>query len=138
MKFKSLLREEMSFKDMSYLELWPSFCPAEWNHLYNIGRKHHEEQSCEFILNLDLLFSRKGRLNVFLKWSSDIPLNSLCNFDRVYQEEQFCLIILNLGQWFMGRCGLKYFLSGALVALLFGGAKPFMQFGKTASWGIRM
>ena len=49
----------------------------------------------------------------------------LCNFRRGYPEESE--IILNLGQWFR-RCCLKYFLSGALSALLFGGAKPFMQF----------
>ena len=46
-------------------------------------------------------------------------------FERVYYEEQF-YEILNLGQWL--RCHLKDFLSGALVALLFGGAEPFMQF----------
>ena len=54
--------------------------------------------------------------------------NHLCNFVRGYYEEQFCEIILNLGQWFRSRCCLKDFLSGALVALLFGGAKLFIQF----------
>ena len=53
--------------------------------------------------------------------------NHLCNFGRGYYEEQFFEIILNLGQWFR-ICRLKDFLSGALVALLFGGAEPFMQF----------
>ena len=55
--------------------------------------------------------------------------NHLCNFSRLrgYYKEQFCEIILNLGQWFR-RCGLKYFLYGALATLLFGGAEPFMQF----------
>ena len=38
------------------------------------------------------------------------------------------LIIMNLGQWVKKRCRLKDFLSGALAALLFGGAVPFMQF----------
>ena len=73
----------MSFKDISYLELWWPFCSAEWN--------------------------------------------NLCNFVIGYQEEQFCEIILNLDQW-LRRCHLKYFLSGALAALLFGGAGPFVQF----------
>ena len=41
---------------------------------------------------------------------------------------QLCKIILNLDQWFRRRCHLKDFLSGALVALEFGGAEPFMQF----------
>ena len=64
--------------------------------------------------------------------------NHLCNFRRGYYEEQFCEIILNLGQWFRKRCCLKDFLSGALVVLLFGGMKPFMQFRKMASWGSFM
>ena len=37
-------------------------------------------------------------------------------------------IILNLCQWFRSRYYLKDFLSGALAALLFGGAVPLMQF----------
>ena len=52
--------------------------------------------------------------------------NRLCNFGRGYYEEQFCEIILNWGQWFRRRCHLKDFLSGALAALLFIGAEPFM------------
>ena len=74
----------MSFKDISYLELWPPFCSAEWNHL------------CSFVIR--------------------------------YQEEQFCEMILNLDQWLRRRCHLKYFLSGNLVALMFGGVGPFVQF----------
>ena len=37
------------------------------------------------------------------------------------------VIFFNLDQWFRG-CHLKDFLSGALAALVFGGAEPFMQF----------
>ena len=54
--------------------------------------------------------------------------NHLCNYCSRYYEEQYCEIILNLGQWFRRRCCLKDFLYGALAALLFGGAKAFMQF----------
>ena len=54
--------------------------------------------------------------------------NHLCNFGRGYYEEQFCELILNLGLWIRRRCCLEYFLSGALAALLFGGAGPFMHF----------
>ena len=53
--------------------------------------------------------------------------NHLCNFGRRYYEEQFRENILNLGKW-LRRCRSKDFLSGALAALVFGGAKPFMQF----------
>ena len=42
--------------------------------------------------------------------------------------EHSCKVISDLDQWFRSRCCLKDFLSGALTALLFSGAKPFMQF----------
>ena len=54
--------------------------------------------------------------------------NHLCKFGRGSYEEQFCEIILNLGKWFRRRCCLKYFLSGALEALLFGGSEPLCNF----------
>ena len=50
--------------------------------------------------------------------------NHLCNFSRGYHEVHFCEIILNLDQWFR-RCRLKYFLSGALAALLFWRSQTF-------------
>ena len=43
----------MLFKEISYLKLLHPFCSAEWNHLFNFGRGHHEEHFCEIILNLD-------------------------------------------------------------------------------------
>ena len=43
----------MSFKDISYLELWWPFCSAVQNHLCNFGRRYQEEQFCEIILSLD-------------------------------------------------------------------------------------
>ena len=46
----------MCFKDISYFELWRPFCSGERNHLCNFGRRHHKEQFCEIILNLDQWF----------------------------------------------------------------------------------
>ena len=63
----------MSFKDISYLELWHSLFSVDWNHLCIIGRRHSEEQPCEIILNLDQWFRRKCCLKVFLIWSSGGP-----------------------------------------------------------------
>ena len=60
--------------------------------------------------------------------------NHFCKFCIGHNEKKFCEFILNLGQWFRGRCCLKDFLYGALAALLFSGAKPFMSFSKRASW----
>ena len=62
----------MSFKDISYLELWWPFCSVEWNHLCNFGKVHYEEQFCEIILNLDQWF-RRCLLKIFLIWSSGGP-----------------------------------------------------------------
>ena len=58
--------QDMSFKDISYLELWYPFCSAEQNHLGNFRRGYHEEQFCEIILNLDHWFRRKCCLKDFL------------------------------------------------------------------------
>ena len=56
--------------------------------------------------------------------------NHFSSYGRGYYKEQFCVIILNLGQWLRRRYSLiKDFLSGALAALLLGGAEPFMHFG---------
>ena len=72
MKFGPVV-QEMSFKNISYLELWQPLCLVDWNHLCNIGRRHHEEQPCEIILDLDKCFRRKCCLKVFLIWSSGSP-----------------------------------------------------------------
>ena len=58
----------------------------------------------------------------------------MCNFGTRYQEEQVCEIILNLDQWFK-RFRFNDILSGALVALLFGAAEPFVQFLKKSIMG---
>ena len=60
-------------KDISYLELWQPFTSVDLNHMCNIGIRHHKDQSCEIILNLDQWFGRKCRLKVFLIWSSGSP-----------------------------------------------------------------
>ena len=59
MKFGQMVKEEMLFKDISYLELWQPLCSVDLNYLYNIGRRHHEVHSCDFFFNLDQWFRRK-------------------------------------------------------------------------------
>ena len=49
MKFRPVVQEEMSFKDISYLDLWQPLCLRDWNHLCNFGWKRHEEQFCETV-----------------------------------------------------------------------------------------
>ena len=93
----------MSFKDISYLELWWPFCYAERNHLCNFGR------FCEIVLNLDQWFRRRSYLELWQPFIS-AEWNHLCNFGRGCHVEQFCEIILNLDQWFRRKCVLKIFL----------------------------
>ena len=50
------------------------------------------------------------------------------------KRKKFCEIILNLDQWFSRRCCLKHFLSGALAALLFDGAEPFVRVKLCEIW----
>ena len=49
MKLGPVVQEEMSFKDISYLELWLPYCNVERNYLCNFGRGYQEEQFCEII-----------------------------------------------------------------------------------------
>ena len=53
MKFGPVVKDEMWFKDSSYLELWQLFCAGEPNNLCKFGREYYEAQLCEIILNLD-------------------------------------------------------------------------------------
>ena len=81
----------MSFRDISYLQLWWPICLAEQNHLCNFGRGHYEKYFCETILNFDQMLFKDIFLSICLaEW------NHLCNFGRGYYEEHFCEIILNL------------------------------------------
>ena len=64
--------QEMSFEDISYLELWWCLCSEEQNHLYNFGRGYQEEQFCQIIFNLDQ-WLRRCLLKIFFIWSSGSP-----------------------------------------------------------------
>ena len=105
----------MSFKDISYLELWWPFCSVELNRLCNFGRGYQEEQFCDFffqfgpVVQEEMPFKGISYLELWLPFCSAEP-NHLCNLGRGYQEEQFCEIILNLDQWFRRRYNLNIFL----------------------------
>ena len=61
-----------TFKYISYKELWQPLCSVEQNHLCNFGRRHHEVQFCEIILNLEMLFKDSSYLE---------PLRPFLSFD---------------------------------------------------------
>ena len=75
----------MSLKDISYLERWQPLCLVKGNHLCNFGRRHHGEQFCEIILNLDQWF-RRCYLKTFLICSSGSPF--------VQRRETICAILV--------------------------------------------
>ena len=58
-EFGPVFQEELRLKDISYLELWRPLGSGERNHLCNFGRRHHEKQFSEIILNLDKWFRRR-------------------------------------------------------------------------------
>ena len=59
MGFGPVIQEEMSFKDISNLELWEPLCWADLNHLCNLVEDIMRNDSVEIILNLDKWFRRK-------------------------------------------------------------------------------
>ena len=87
---------EMSFKDISYLQLWLLFCSAEQKDLCKFGRGQYEEHFIENILNWDQWFKRCC-LKIILIYSSCAALfiaEHLCNFGRRLYGEHYCEIIL--------------------------------------------
>ena len=89
-EFGQMVPEEMSFKDISYLGLWWSFCSAEQNHLCKFGRGYQEEQFCEIILNMDQWFRRYHFKKSFLElWQPHclVERNHLCNLERGHHGE---------------------------------------------------
>ena len=48
-----MVQRELSFQDISYLELWRLSRSALRNRLGNFGQGHYEEHFCGVILNLD-------------------------------------------------------------------------------------
>ena len=123
----------MSFKRISYLELWRPFCSAELNYLCTFGRRHHGKHFREIILNLERWFRKRCHLNHFLSGTLVDPFtvewNHLCNFGTGYYARGTTLVNnFEFGPVVQERCHLKYFLSGALAALVLVGAELFLQF----------
>ena len=112
----------MPFKDISYLELWGTFCSADQTICAILVGGYQDEQFCEIILNLDQWFRRCVlKIHVFLNLSFGGPFVRLSG--------TICAILVK---------GITDFLSAALAALMFSGADSFMQFWKRASWGTFM
>ena len=55
----------MSFKGISYLELWRPFYSVEQNHLCNFIKWHYEEQFCEIIFKFESVVQEEMSLKDF-------------------------------------------------------------------------
>ena len=82
-EFEPTVQEEMSFKGISYLELWQSFCSAEHDHLCNLGKGYYEEQFCEIIVNLSQWLRRRCCLKYFL---SEALVALLCSGAKLFMQ----------------------------------------------------
>ena len=130
-KFRPVVQEKMSFKYISYLELWRTLCSAERNHLSNFCREYQKEQFCEIILNLgsgseEGSFKDISYLELWWPFYST-KWNHLCNFGRGHYGEQFCEFIANFWS-VVQEMSFKRFLILSSGGPMFSGAEPFMQF----------
>ena len=72
----------MSFKDISYLQLWLPFHSAEQNSLCNFSRGHYEKYFCDIIFEFGpviqeemlflRLFSILSSVSPFVQWNRTI------------------------------------------------------------------
>ena len=111
----------MSFKDISYLQLWQALWLSGTICAILCG-VHHEEQLCEIIL-IQMLFKDISYLEL-LRPLCLAEGNHLCNFGRRHQKNKFCETSLNLAQWFRRKSSLKIFL-------ILSSGSPFVRQSKT-------
>ena len=73
MKFGPVVQEEMSFEDITYIELWQPFCSAKRYYLCNLGRRYYEEKFCEIIFEFGSVVQKEMSFKRFDIWSSGGP-----------------------------------------------------------------
>ena len=98
----------MSFKDISYLELWQLLCSVEQINcvilVEGIMRKillHNFEFGP--VVQDEMSFKDISYLEPWQPFTS-AEQNHLCNFVKRHYEEQFCELIMNFDQWFRRKC----------------------------------
>ena len=74
-----MVKEEIEFKDISYLKLRSPRCLAEWNHLYNFGKGHYFE--FRPVALGEMTFKDISYLKLWWPFCS-MHQNHLCNFGR--------------------------------------------------------
>ena len=91
MKFWPVVQKAISFKDISYLELWKPLCSADPNYLCNFDRRYHQIQWNYFefgpVVQEEMQFKCISYLDIWQTFGS-AECNHMCNFARGYYEEQ--------------------------------------------------
>ena len=96
-EFEPVVQQDMSFKDISYRELWLQ----SWTICAILGKGNYEEQFCDFFFQLGPAVQEGMPLKdiSYLElWQHlrSIEGNHLSNFGRRHQEEKICEMVLNL------------------------------------------
>ena len=84
-----LVKEDMSFYDISIYSSGPKFVQRNGMVCLIFDRGHHEEHFCEIILDLNKWFRRRFCLMIFKLWRPYCleAWNRLCHFVRGHYEE---------------------------------------------------
>ena len=85
--------QEMSFSDISYLQLCRQSYWVVQNYLSNVGKVHYEEHFCDRIRNLDSWLRRLCRLKIFLIAALVVIFlgaKPFCQFGRRHYEKHVC------------------------------------------------
>ena len=94
----------------------------------NFGSGYHEEQFCEIFFEFGSVVLEE----IFLIWSSGKhfvqPSRTICAIVVVGIMRNNSVKLFEFGPVVQEEMSFNIFLSGALAALLFSGAEPFMQF----------
>ena len=130
-----MVQKEVSFKDISYLELWQPFCSAEQNHLCNFGRGYQEKPILYNHFEFAPVVQEEMSFKRFLIWSSGSPpvpwSRTICAILKEGVMGNIHVKLYEVWTSGLGRDVVKrYFLSGALAAPLFSGAEPFVQLSR--------
>ena len=75
----------MSFKDISYLQLWPPFCLVEQNHSCKFRRGHYEEHFCKKYFEFRPVVQEMS-LKRFFIYSSGSPLFGQAKLCAISEE----------------------------------------------------
>ena len=108
-ELRPVVKKEMLFKDISYLELWRPFCSQSRTicGIFVEGVVRNNSMKL-FWISASGPGDVKKISYLELWWPSySMERKQLCNFERGLHRKHSCEVIWNLNQWFRMRCHLK-------------------------------